>query len=105
MAEESKQDKPRAPRRTIFDSVQFTEVRSESTGKARISDLSLTGCYIDTINPLPVGTNLRVRLRLRGTSIEVPATVARVELNMGMGVAFGALTADQAALIEKWLAD
>jgi hypothetical protein len=104
MNQENKQDKRRALRRTIFDTVQFTETQSESTGKARISDLSLTGCYIDTINPLPLGTKLRVRLKLRGTSIEVPATVARVEPNMGMGVAFGELTADQIALIEKWLA-
>jgi hypothetical protein len=84
--------------------VQYTEVHSESRSKARICDLSLTGCYIDTVNPLPVGTRIRVRLKLRGTSIEVPATVARVEPNMGMGVAFGELTADQTALIEKWLA-
>jgi hypothetical protein len=104
MTGDSKPDKRRALRRTIFDSVQFTEVPSESVGKARISDLSLTGCYIDTINPLPVGTNIRVRLKLRGTSIEVPATVARVEPNMGMGVAFGELTPDQTALLEKWLA-
>ena len=78
MSQESKQDKRRALRRTIFDTVQYTEVQSESTGKARISDLSLTGCYIDTVNPLPVGTNIRLRLKLRGTSIEVPAAVARV---------------------------
>ena len=31
------------------------------------SDLSLTGCYIETRLPLPVGTILEIKLQLEGT--------------------------------------
>ena len=31
--------------------------------RARVSELSARGCYIDSINPLPKGTDVRLRIR------------------------------------------
>jgi len=103
MPEEQNSDRRRAIRRSLFDTVQWTEEGSEGRTKARISDISLTGCYVDTLNPLPVGTKIRLRLKRQSAHIEVFARVARVEPNMGMGVHFEDLTPEQQAFLRQWL--
>jgi hypothetical protein len=35
---------------------------SQSPIRGATADISLTGCYVDTIFPLPVGTNLELKL-------------------------------------------
>jgi PilZ domain-containing protein len=48
------QERRRSPR---FPFIAAAEVHEESNGwqlSARVSDISATGCYVDTINPLPV---------------------------------------------------
>jgi hypothetical protein len=55
---------------------------------ARSADISRTGCYIDTLNPIPAGSKVRVRLT-RGTEIlDVLAKVVYVSLGLGMGLHF-----------------
>lgn len=103
MPDEHKPERRRAPRRALFDTVQWTEVQSGGRTKARISDISVTGCYVDTVSPLPIGTQIRLKLGHRGTELEVLATVVRIEFNMGMGVAFNDLTLEQQAVLDKWI--
>ena len=103
MPPEKSDERRRAPRRSIFNTVQYAEMQTEGQTKARISDLSATGCYVDTLNPLPTGTQIRLRLKHSGESFDVLAEVVRSEPNMGMGVKFLELTADQKARLESWL--
>src|SRR5437764_12964717 len=42
---------------------------------ARTADLSLRGCYIDTLNPLPLGTRVRLQLTKNGQRVEFRAEV------------------------------
>jgi PilZ domain len=55
---------------------------------ARTSDVSRTGCYIDSLNPMPAGTLIRVKLTQGGEEVEVRGTVMYVSPGLGMGVAF-----------------
>src|SRR5258708_10230920 len=67
------QDRRRAPR---FPFIASAEVLSESAGTrlaARISDISATGCYVDTINPLMDGTPVRGRILTETQVFEAPA--------------------------------
>ena len=70
---------------------------------ARVSELSVGGCYIDSINPLPRGTDVRFRIRYGCSTCEFSGTVIYTHAGFGMGVAFGELTAEQRSTLDVWL--
>ena len=60
---------------------------STSPIRGATSDLSLTGCYIETIFPFPIGTQLEIKLQLEGTLL-VLGTVVTSDPQVGNGVHF-----------------
>jgi hypothetical protein len=81
------------------------ELKSEIRVKARTSDLSLTGCYMDTINPLPAGTEVKLLLTHSGATVEAYGRVIHAQPNMGMGIAFSEITPENKSVLEKWLGE
>ena len=60
---------------------------------ARISDISLGGCYVDTIAQIPVGDPLSLKLTgSSGEALSFDGRVAYVLDGMGFGVEFKNLT-------------
>jgi c-di-GMP-binding flagellar brake protein YcgR len=51
------------------------------------SDLSLHGCYIETMFPFPIGTVLELKLQINGTLL-VQASVATSDPQVGNGIQF-----------------
>jgi hypothetical protein len=72
-------------------------------GSARVSELSARGCYIDSINPLPKDTDVRIRIRYGCSTCEFSGTVIYTHAGFGMGVAFGELTNEQRSALDVWL--
>jgi hypothetical protein len=70
---------------------------------ARVSELSSRGCYIDSINPLPKGTDVRFRIRYGCSTCEFSGTVIYTHVGFGMGVAFSAMTGEQQSTLDVWL--
>jgi hypothetical protein len=94
-----------APRVPLIVAVEVVEVNSGTRLAARTSDVSRTGCYIDTLNPTPDGTAVRVKLSHGGEEVDLPAKVVYVSPRLGMGVQFDAnLPAAQLAVLDRWLA-
>ena len=60
---------------------------SDSPLRGATSDLSLGGCYLETIFPLPIGTNLELKLQLEDTLL-VLGTVVTSDPQVGNGVRF-----------------
>jgi len=71
--------------------------------RARVSELSARGCYIDSINPLPKDTDVRIRISYGCSSCEFSGTVIYTHAGFGMGVVFGELTAEQRSTLDVWL--
>jgi PilZ domain-containing protein len=88
-------------------SAEVTELDSGSSTKlsARTSELGLGGCYVDTLNPFPDGTPVRVRILRDGGVFETNAKVAYCDQGFGMGLAFIEITPSQRAILENWLAE
>lgn len=66
------------------------EIYSEGSAaplRGATSDLSLGGCYIESIFPFPVGTRLDLKLQLEGTLL-VAATVVTSDPQVGNGIRF-----------------
>jgi PilZ domain-containing protein len=85
--------------------VEVIDLRTGVRIQARTSDLSLNGCYIDTLNPFPAGTGIKLRI-YRGTEqLEVRADVSARYAGSGMGLIFRDVTAAQRAILESWLCE
>jgi hypothetical protein len=70
---------------------------------ARAADLNQGGCYLDVLSPLPVGSNVRVRILSGGAELSCTAVVRDSQPGMGMGVAFTDLDEAGKALVESWI--
>ncbi|HYL83080.1 MAG TPA: PilZ domain-containing protein [Candidatus Angelobacter sp.] len=93
-------------RSTRFPFIAAAEVQSENNGSrldARISDISATGCYVDTINPLPDGTLVRLKIFNEKQSFEAAATVVYSHTHLGMGLRFGEVPANSLSVLRNWL--
>jgi hypothetical protein len=88
--------------------IVMAEVTVLATGQkltARTSDVSRSGCYVDTLNPPLSGTPIRLRLTQKGESFETDARVVYVSRGLGMGVRFQEyVSTEQLAILDAWLA-
>ena len=103
MAGEKESERRGGNRLSMVDTAQFTELRAQNASKARLYDLSPTGCYLEMMNPPPQGTEIRVRLNLSGKPFEAQAVVVRCEPNMGMGVRFTQIDSAFQEVLDKFL--
>jgi len=85
--------------------VEAIEQKTETRIKGRTSDLSLGGCYVDTISPFPEGTIIHLRITKGKVAFKIKARVAYAMNSMGMGLAFIPETEDSLIPAEKWIAE
>ena len=94
-----------ATRSPFIAPIEMVEMRTGSRIQARTSDLSLQGCYVDTLNPLPVGAAVRLQIHRAGMILDVLANVSSRHAGSGMGLVFGEITGPQRAVVESWLGE
>jgi len=93
----------REPRHPFFASVELLESTRETRIQARTGDLSLHGCYVDTMNPFESGANVRVTITHREEKFTAVGKVAHSKPNVGMGISFTEISSEQRTLLMKWL--
>ena len=76
-----------AIRLKVHVSVEIHSEGSTSPIRSATSDLSLGGCYIETIFPFPIGTRLEMKLQLEDTLLLL-ATVVTSDPQVGNGIHF-----------------
>jgi PilZ domain-containing protein len=89
----------------LVASAEVTEPISGTRLSARVSELGLGGCYIETLNPFPDGTLVHLRILRDQGVFEAKAKVVYSQGSFGMGLAFGEMAANQRSLLEDWLAE
>jgi hypothetical protein len=93
----------REPRHPFIASAELLEENSGSRISTRISDLSFGGCYVDTVNPLPDGTTVQLKIFTETHSFQAPATVVYSHTHLGMGMKFGAVQPQHEEILRLWL--
>jgi hypothetical protein len=83
--------------------VEMLELSSGATITGRTADLGLGGCYIDTLSPLPVGTEVKLKISKGEESFEAQGKVTFSQIGMGMGVAFVSAQPTQIRTFQKWI--
>jgi PilZ domain len=96
-------ERRRSPRYRFIADVEIIDAASDAPLKARTTDLSIGGCFLDMLNPSPKGTELRVTISHAGSTFTAVGRVAFVVPNMGMGVAFTNVDGNQFGILQKWL--
>jgi hypothetical protein len=56
------QDRRRSPRYPFVGSIEMREGTSQDKRTARVKELSMNGCYVDTESPYPLGVSLAIKL-------------------------------------------
>jgi PilZ domain len=75
---------------------------------AQLSELSARGCYVDALQPLAVGTEMRLSICYGANTCELEGKVIYKHSGagmglFGMGVVFRHVGIEQHRLIETWL--
>ena len=97
-------EKRRTPRYIFFAAAELVEEKSDVRVASRLSELSLRGCYLDMMNPFPVGTSIRLKIWTdESTVFESSAKVIYSQPNIGAGVQFLDVEAKYLAVLEHWL--
>jgi hypothetical protein len=98
--------KRRSVRRCPFvASAEVTELSSGTLLSGRTSEVGLGGCYVDSLNPFPEGTQVALRILRDKGVFETKAKVVYCDPTFGMGLAFTDMTPDQRSLLETWLTE
>jgi PilZ domain len=102
----TKEAERRGADRHIFTAA--AEVVDLSTGarfSTRTTDLGPGGCFVDTLSPLPIGSEVHVSVRKGQTHFQCDGTVVYSQDGLGMGIGFASLDATQKKHLETWLTE
>lgn len=69
----------------------------------KLTDLSIGGCYVETISPFPERTHLLLKLQAAGNEVETPGIVRVMHPSHGMGIEFIVQTADHNKKIDLFI--
>src|SRR6266699_3293809 len=81
----SNSERREAPRHPFIAGAEETDLASGARLSARVSELSLKGCYLDTLNPFPKGTRIRLVIFYGGETFTALATVIHPPAQHGNG--------------------
>ena len=101
MAYEIQRSSPRAYNVVEVDCYTLDETATPVA--ARMSDLSLTGAFLDCMGGLRPGTRLALRFKVGGQEVQATAEVVHQMPQFGMGVRFLELSPGARAAIESLL--
>jgi hypothetical protein len=70
---------------------------------ARVTELSLYGCYVEMPDPRPKGTQILLKAHSEGRYFESHGAVLYSQPNLGMGVGFQNVNPHYLTVLRQWL--
>ena len=97
------------PRFSFFADAEVT-LDDGTSVRAQLAELSSRGCYIDTLEPIPTRTKLRLRICDGVSACELDGKVLYLHSGggfgiFGMGVLFEEMGAEQHSSIDGWISE
>jgi hypothetical protein len=81
--------------------VEFRADGGEVRIWARVTDISLSGCYIEMTAPSPSGTSLDLTLDLGGVKVKMKGVVQVTYPFLGMGIKFTTISEENRVLLQE----
>jgi hypothetical protein len=98
-------EKRRHPRFPFSTGGEAFEPQANVHVTGRLSDISRSGCYMDTISPFAVNAAIILTVTHEGRTFKTKAKVVYSLNGMGMGMMFTTMEPDQARVLDAWLAE
>jgi len=93
------------PRYTFVAVTEIIESGSQACSLGKTTKISSKGCYVETVNPLPVGTALNMVISRVQGSFTTKGKVIYVHEGLGMGIVFIDPAEAQLQTLNAWLAE
>ncbi len=98
-----KADRRAHPRYVFFAECDLTDRSSGSRYEARITEISLGGCFVDLLVPLAQGTDLHIRITKEDRTFEAEARAVYTYPSMGNGIAFISVSPQSQQVLDGWI--
>jgi len=105
VADRRKQERRLFQRFPFNADAEVLEPQSGTKISGRVTDLSLGGCYVDTLSPFSASTAVQIRIVRGPHSFEAQARVTSSTVGLGMGLAFVAAQPEQKRLLGSWIVE
>lgn len=90
-------------RHRISFPVELRDERVATPMRINSTDVSGNGCYVETLQPLPLGTVLRVDFYMQTERISISAVVRTCDGGVGMGIEFTGLPIADKERLQQYL--
>ncbi len=94
-----------SPRYFFAVDIELTDLQSHTQIHERTKDLSLFGCGVDTSQPFPQGTAVRIKLSHEDATVAAFARVVYASPELGMGLVFTRVDPENQRILEEWIAE
>jgi len=101
----AEQERRRTVRYVLVANAEAEDVANGLCLAARTSDISVHGCYLDTMNPFPHGARIRIHITKGHETFHSLGVVMYAHAGMGMGVAFTELDSAARQVLQDWIAE
>jgi PilZ domain len=82
---------------------EVSEANSEARLPARVTEISLNGCFLQMAETFPNGAMLSVKIFAEGSFFQANAKVVYAQPKAGVGIAFQDLKPYFVSVLKKWL--
>lgn len=96
-------NKRRFPRHKISLPLELRDERIGTPMRINATDVSGSGCYVETIMPLPAGTVLRAEFYLESERVNINAVVRTCDPGVGNGIEFTGLPPEGKQRLQDYL--
>ena len=103
-SEPQQEERRRNPRTKVMVEVELHSAGTAAPLRARTTDLSLGGCYVEMMFTLEVGTTLKIVLWINDVKMSVRGIVVTRHPQVGNGIQFTDMAAEDRVRLERFLA-
>jgi len=91
------------PRRTCRLEAQVSTAHSSEKVAGKVTDISLGGCYVEMLSPLPLGCTIEVAIDLEGEELQATGNIRSSQTGFGMGVSFTGMSPADFERLRKFI--
>ena len=96
-------ERRRTPRFPFIATAEILEKGTVATSPARVTELSLYGCYVETTGSFEKGAQLLLKVYADGKYFESHGAVLYSQPGQGMGVGFQNVNPHYLTVLKMWL--
>ncbi|MHB8502607.1 MAG: PilZ domain-containing protein [Candidatus Acidiferrales bacterium] len=96
-------ERRRTPRYPFIATVELIQKDAKTGISAKISELSLYGCYVQMPDPFAKGTELFLKVYSNGKYFEAQGIVVYAHSTQGIGVCFQNVNPHYLIVLKQWL--